>query len=166
MACGCSKRRVDAHGDGVIHLPITFRVIDAGSGNPMSGVSVTFYNEAEVAILRSIEVAKDKGRELRDMPPSGTTVQTTSDGRAGIRCRFGAAFLWSFQNGERKDVGTDVFPSGRIVCAKHGYVTLDQSAHEIFPSPPYSPKALEEIVTLRMKKEPNQSPQPTRPTGG
>ena len=169
MACGCFKRRVDAHGDGVIHLPITFRIIDAGSGNPLSDVGVTFYTEAEVAILRSVEVSKEKGRELRNLPPSGTRVQTTSDGRASIRCRFGAAFLWSFEDGERKDVGTDVFPSGRFVFAKHGYVTLAQSAREIFSSSPYSPKALEEVVTLRMKKEPNSespvSQQPTQDSG-
>ena len=157
------KPRVDGHGDGEVHLPLAILVVDATSGDPISDARVTFYDDLDLAILMSIDVAQKKVFTPPEKIPTGTTAHTSRDGRATIACRFDAAFLWSFDSGQKKDVGTDVFPSGRFVISKQGYRLLERTAQEIFSSSPYSPEQLKIPLTLRLEKEPTSRAAPTPP---
>jgi len=165
LTAACSrepkKPRVDGHGDGEIHLPIAFRVVDAQSGAPIPDASVTFYDKVDLAILALIDVTQRTGRTPKDKVPTGVIARTSNDGSTTITCRFDAAFLWSFEGGDRKDIGTDVFPSGRFVIRKQGYRALDRTAREVFSKPPYSADQLKLPSTLQLEKEPNQALEPT-----
>lgn len=159
LVCGCGaeggKPRVDGHGDGEIEIPVEFLVIDVATQTPVQGVRVKFYSDYECVLLQEIEAKKKLRGFSAHKEPNNTVEVTDGKGRTTLKCKFNATFLWSFEGGGKKDVGTEVFPSGRFVLVKEGHVMRDQLARDLFPDAPYSPEGFTKPVVLRLSQMPN-----------
>jgi hypothetical protein len=166
LACVAApqKARVDGHGDGEITIPITFIVIDAKTHAPIAGANVRFYNQMETVILKAIELEKKRSKAATHAEPNGTSDVTDESGHVTLKCRFDAAFLWSYESGSKKDVGIDIFPTGRFIASKNGYIGFGCPAEELLPDQPYSPEQLAKPVTLQLTTEPNQALQHNDPS--
>ena len=158
------KPRVDGHGDGELTLPVTFLVIDTKTHAPIAGVNVRFYNKTETVLLDVIEMEKKQHGSASHAEPKGTSGVTDESGHIVLKCRFEAAFLWSYESGSKKDVGIDIFPAGRFIASKNGYIGIGCPADELLPEQPYSPEQLAKPVTLQLTTEPNQALQHNDPS--
>jgi hypothetical protein len=146
--------RVDAHGDGMVYVSLTFVVIDGKTHAPIPNAEVTFFNAEETALLKLIEAEERSGGPSAHIAPKGTVATTNADGRLTMKCKFNASFLWSFDGGQKRDVGTQVFPSGRFVVSKGTYFPEGYEARTLFPEAPYSLEQLPKAVTLQLTESP------------
>jgi hypothetical protein len=158
------KPQVDGHGDGEMVVPVSIRVVDQRGGKAISSATITFFSSEECRTAELISVEREAGRAPSFPDPKGSSVLTGDDGTAILRCRFQAAFLWSYASGARQEIGTDVYSTGRFTFQKEGYATVTVDARELLPKVPYRPTDFREHIRVKMTKQPNQALQTTSVT--
>lgn len=154
LLSACGKRMTGDHADGYVTIPVTFRIIDAGTRRPVVGATVRFLDAEEAQALDGFRERTDRIRLLVPPDDLGHRLVTDQNGEATISCRFRAAH---FLGEDGSIVKSDWGPTGRLEVYGSGYDQLSTSLLPFFPAPPYHKTKPIKGIVIPIHKKANQS---------
>lgn len=140
------------HADGEKRLEVPIQVTQGTTKEPIEAVKITFFSRIECALLEQIDAEFRFKGSSKIEKPKGVTVITDQSGFAKMPCVFDAAFLYTSLNGKKVDVGTDIFPNGRFIFMKDGYLPVTLDASSLYPKSPYTIDQVSKPITVGLSE--------------